>query len=137
MLPCSDSTQRACLLVREGNQWHHACVHAQCEMLELIMVESREGIGYTIVNPGNVLQTEVKIVLHAKHGQQADQNHHRLAPGGALGHDLHDRCVVAVYQDPLALELPPQIARAMVTVYNSLQLMLMILSWKEASGNSP
>ena len=34
-----------------------------------------------------------------------DQNHHRLAPGGAFGHDLHNGCVVAVYQDPLALEL--------------------------------
>ena len=74
-------------------------------MLELIMFESREGISYTIVNPKNVLQTEVKILLHAKHGQWADQNHYRLAPGGALGHDLCDGCVVTVYQDPLALEL--------------------------------
>ena len=32
------------------------------------MVESRKGIGYPIVNPGDVLQMEVKIILHAKHG---------------------------------------------------------------------
>ena len=43
---------------------------------------------------------------------------------GALGHYLHDRCIVTVYQDSLALELIPQIARTMVMAYSSLQVML-------------
>ena len=137
MLLHSDSTLRAYLLVRDRNQQHHACVCAWHEMQELIMVESRKGIGYTIANPGDVLQREVKIVLHAKHGQWANQNHHGLALRGAFGHDLHNQCVVAVNQDPLALELIPEIARAMAMVYSSLQLILMSLSWKQASGNLP
>ena len=85
------------------------------------MVKSRECICYPIVGPGNVLQMEVEIILHAKHGQWADQNHHRLALWGARGHDLNDGCIVTVYQDPLAFELIPQMASANVTAYNSLQ----------------
>ena len=69
MLLCSDSAQMAYLLVREGNWWHHACVSAQHKMAELLMVESKKSIGCAIVNTRDVLQTEVKIVLHAKHGQ--------------------------------------------------------------------
>ena len=69
VLLCSDSTQRACLLAREGNWQCQACVCTWHEMPELIMVESRKGIGYTTVNPRDVLQMEVKIVLYAKHGQ--------------------------------------------------------------------
>ena len=60
--------QWACLLVSKGGQWHHGGVNIWCKMLELLMVESRKGTGYPIVNPGDVLQMEVKIVLHAKHG---------------------------------------------------------------------
>ena len=74
-------------------------------MPESIIVESRKYICYPIVNPGNVLQMEVKIILHAKHGQWVDQNYHRLALWWALGHDLNDGHIVTVYQDPLAFEL--------------------------------
>ena len=65
---CSDSTQRACLLVSEGAQWHHAWVCIWCEAPELTVVKSREGVSYTIVDPRDVLWMEVKIALHAKHG---------------------------------------------------------------------
>ena len=67
MCRCAVTSQWACLLVREGDQWHHAGVLIQCKMPELIIVESREGVSYTILNPRDVLQVEVKIVLHAKH----------------------------------------------------------------------
>ena len=54
------------LMVCKLDWRHHAKVCIRCKPLEFIIVKPREGIGYTIVDPGDMLQAEVKAVLHAK-----------------------------------------------------------------------
>ena len=66
---CSGHAWWVWLLICKGDKRHHTGVCSWHEMPELVIIKSRKCICYPIVDPENVLQTEVKITLHAKHGQ--------------------------------------------------------------------
>ena len=54
------------LMICKGDWRYHAEVCIRCELLEFIIVKPIEDIGYTVVDPRDMLQVEVKVVLHAK-----------------------------------------------------------------------
>ena len=47
----------------------------------------------------------MNIVLHGEKSKGTDQGHHGLAMGGGLGHDVDHRCIVAVEEQALSLQL--------------------------------
>ena len=50
-----------------------------------------KSIGKPVVDPCDVMDSDLEDVLHCQYGKGVCQIHHGLSIGRALGHDVHDK----------------------------------------------
>ena len=58
------------------------------ELPEPIHLETGQSICYVIVDPSDVLDVDMNVVLPREKSEGTDQGHHGLATGGGLGHNV-------------------------------------------------